>query len=32
VTTPDEMEQMLEDPAATVMATLNPDDAVAVGV
>jgi hypothetical protein len=32
VTTPDEMEQMLEDPAAMVMATLNPDDAVAVGV
>jgi hypothetical protein len=32
VTTPDEIAQMLDDPDAIVMATLNPDDAVAVGV
>ena len=32
VTTPEEMEQILEDPAAMVMATLNPEDAVAAGV
>jgi hypothetical protein len=32
VTTPVAIEQILEDPAAIVMATLNPEDAVAVGV
>jgi hypothetical protein len=32
VTTPVEIAQILEDPEAIVMATVNPEDAVAVGV
>jgi hypothetical protein len=32
VTNPVAIEQMLDDPAAIVIATLNPEDAVAVGV